>query len=167
MDTKKLLEKFKEFLDTHSGGSKDNHEQHVESEEPLFKSVKEMERRALFVVLEPQSSLDDVSDLHGDYYDEITVEKACNNFNKHSDKAGLYHEYTVDNDLVEIEQSFINPSTFKTESGVTIKKGTWLMWMHFPKPDNEEDDTIWPDVLSGEFTGVSVECAGRGYNVND
>ena len=41
------------------------------------------------------------------------------------------------------------------------------MWMHFPKPDNEEDDTIWPDVLSGEFTGVSVECAGRGYNIND
>ena len=40
MDSKKLLEKFKEFLDTHSGGSKDNHEQHVESEEPLFKSVK-------------------------------------------------------------------------------------------------------------------------------
>ena len=68
---------------------------------------------------------------------------------------------------MEIEQSFINPSTFKTESGVTIKKGTWLMWMHFPKPDNEEDDTIWPDVLSGEFTGVSVECAGRGYNIND
>lgn len=166
MDNKTLLDKFKEFLETHSGGSQSNHKQHVESDTEIVKSLDTMERRALFVVLEPQDNLEDVSDLHGDYYDDITVEKACNNFNKHSDKAGLYHEYTVENDLVEIEQSFINPATFETEDGITIKKGTWLMWMHFPKPENEEDDTIWPDVLSGEFTGVSVECAGKGYNLD-
>lgn len=166
MDNKTLLDKFKEFLETHSGGSQDNHKQHVESETGIVKSLDTMERRALFVVLEPQDNLEDVSDLHGDFYDDITVEKACNNFNKHSDKAGLYHEYTVENDLVEIEQSFINPATFETEDGVTIKKGTWLMWMHFPRPKTEEDDTIWPDVLSGEFTGVSVECAGKGYNLD-
>lgn len=166
MDIELLKKMFSDFLEAHSGGSKENHKQHVESTTEVIKSLDTMERRALFVVLEPQDNIEDVSDLHGDYYDDITVEKACNNFNKHSDKAGLYHEFTVENDLVEIEQSFINPATFVTEDGITIKKGTWLMWMHFPKPENDEDDTIWPDVLSGEFTGVSVECAGRGYNLD-
>ena len=167
MDKYKLIELFNDFLDTHFSGSKENHEQHVESEVEVVKSVDEMERRALFVVLEPQDSLDDVSDLHGDYYDIDTIEKACISFNKHSNKAGLYHEYTVENDLVEIEQSFINPSDFKTEQGISIKKGSWLMWMHFPKPLDVEDDTIWPDVLSGDFSGVSVECSGKGYELNE
>ncbi len=167
MDKNKLIELFNDFLDTHFSGSKENHEQHVESEVEVVKSVDEMERRALFVVLEPQDSLDDVSDLHGDYYDIDTIEKACISFNKHSNKAGLYHEYTVENDLVEIEQSFINPSDFKTEQGISIKKGSWLMWMHFPKPLDVEDDTIWPDVLSGDFSGVSVECSGKGYELNE
>lgn len=166
MENKTLLEKFGEFLEQNLGGSKENHKEVVESETPLVKSVDEMERKALFVVLEPQESLDEVSDLHGDFYDEITVEKACESFNRHSMKAGLYHEYTVDSDLVEITQSFINPHEFNTEEGVTIKKGAWLMWMHFPKPLDEEDDTVWPDVLSGEFTGVSVECSGTGVNLD-
>ena len=60
MDKNKLIELFNDFLDTHFSGSKENHEQHVESEVEVVKSVDEMERRALFVVLEPQDSLDDV-----------------------------------------------------------------------------------------------------------
>ena len=159
---------FSEFLDSHFGGSKQNDNKAVvESETAVVKSLNEMERKALFVVLEPQNDLEDVSDLHNDYYDDITVEKACENFNKHSRKAGLFHEYEVDNDLVEITQSFISLHDFEADGGITIKKGTWLMWMHFPKPENEEDDLIWPDVLSGEFTGVSVECGGKGYNLDD
>lgn len=166
MDNKTLLDKFKEFLDANVGGSQENHKEYVESDTTLVKSLDTMERRALYVVLEPQDSLDEVSDLHGDFYDSITVEKACRSFNKHSNKAGLYHEYTVESDLVEIEQSWINPAEFKTEEGLTIKKGTWLMWLHFPKPENDENDTIWADVLNDEFTGVSVECAGRGYELD-
>lgn len=166
MDKKTLLEKFGEFLDTHLGGSQENHKEYVESDTTLVKSLDTMERRALYVALEPQDDMENVSDLHGDYYDAITVEKACRGFNKHSNKAGLFHEYVVDSDLVEIEQSFINPADFQTEDGVAIKKGTWLMWLHFPKPENEEDDTIWADVLNDEFTGISVECAGRGYELD-
>lgn len=168
MDTNTLKNMFSEWVDSHFGGSKENDDKAVvESETKVIKSLKEMERRALFVVLEPQNSLEDVSDLHEDYYDEVAVEKACQSYNKHSRRAGLFHEYEVDNDLVEIEQSFINLHDFETEDGITIKKGTWLMWMHFPKPDNEEDDVIWTDVLSGEFTGVSVECGGKGYMLDD
>lgn len=166
MDKKTLLEKFAEFLDTNLGGSQANHKEYVESDTTLVKSLDTMERRALYVALEPQEDMENVSDLHGDYYDAITVEKACNSFNKHSNKAGLFHEYVVDSELVEIEQSWINPAEFTTEEGITIKKGTWLMWLHFPKPENEENDTIWPDVLSGEFSGISVECGGRGYELD-
>ena len=157
---------FEKFIETNFEGSEKNHIATVESETHVVKSLDEMERRALFVVLEPQESLQDVSDGHADYYDEITVEKACRSFNKHSMKAGLYHQHTVENDLVEIEQSFITPTAFDMDSEVSIKKGTWLMWMHFPKPLDEEDDTIWSQVLSGDFCGVSVDCMGTGVEVN-
>lgn len=167
MNKEKLLKMFNEFIEKNFDGSNDNHEEHVESETTIVKSMDEMERRALFVVLEPQESLDNVSDGHSDYYDEITVEKACRSFNKHSMKAGLFHKFTVESDLVEIEQSFITPSDFETESGISIKKGSWLMWMHFPEPLDKEDDVIWSDVLSGEFTGISVECEGTGVIINE
>lgn len=165
MNKEKLVKAFSEFLENNFSGSQENHKEYVESDQELVKSVDEMERRALFVVLEPQNSVDDVSDLHHDYYDEITVEKACINYNKHSMKAGLYHAYEVESDVVDVEQSFITPASFTTEDGINIKKGTWLMWLHFPKPDDPEDD-LWPDVLSGEFSGVSVECSGRGYEID-
>lgn len=167
-DKEKITNAFVDFLEKHFGGSQEGEEHAVvESETHVVKSLDEMERRALFVVLEPQNDVQDVSDLHGDYYDAETVQKACRSFNKHSMKAGLYHEFTVDNELAEIEESFITLHDFETEDGRLIKKGTWLQWWHFPEPLDKEDDLIWPDVLSGEFTGVSVECAGRGYELND
>lgn len=159
---------FSKFLTENFGGSEQSQEHSaVESETAVVKSLDKMERRALFVVLEPQNSLEDVSDLHGDYYDHVTVEKACRSFNIHCRKAGLFHEYEVDNDLAVVEQSFINLTDFETESGELIKKGAWLQWWHFPEPLDKEDDLIWPDVLSGDFCGVSVECAGKGYELND
>jgi hypothetical protein len=167
MDKEYLRSMFNDFIEKNFSGSTENHKSVVESETAVVKSLDEMERRALFVVLEPQESLESVSDLHGDYYDALTIEKACIKYNKHSKKVGLYHEYEVDNELAEVEQSFINPTDFETEDGITIKKGTWLMWMHFPKPENDIEDTLWADVLSGEFTGVSVECGGMGYELNE
>lgn len=163
-DKDSLKQLFSEWLDKNFGGSEDNHKQEVESDIGVVKALDSFERRALFVVLEPQDSEEVTSDLHGDYYDSATVEKACINFNKHCMKAGLFHEFEVDNDLIQIEQTFITPSEFTLDDGRLIKKGTWLMWMHFPEPLDGEDDFIWNDVLSGEFNGVSVQC--RAYGVN-
>ena len=148
-------------------GSNDNHKEVVEVEDKYAKSIHEMERRALFVVLEPQDSLDDVKDAHGDYYDDITIEKACNKFNRHCRKAGLLHQYEIDNELAVIEQSFINPAEFTIDDGIVVKKGAWLQWWHFPEPDEPERDVLWPKVLSGEYNGVSIECEGKGYEIND
>jgi len=165
MNKSKILDMFSEFLETHFSGSESNHKEYVESETVIVKSLNSEERRALFVVLEPQDDDLETTDLHADTYDSITVEKACQSFNKHSMKAGLYHKVVVDNELVEIEQSFISPSSFELDDGRNIKKGTWLMWMHFPEPTDGSEDLIWPQVISGEFEGVSVDCSGYGVEL--
>ena len=86
-----------------------------ESVVEVNKSVDVEQRRALFVVLEP-----DVVDAHGDTYSAEEVEKACINFNTHCNKANLFHR--VQTEDVKIEQSFINPSTFTLEDGREIKR---------------------------------------------
>lgn len=157
-DKETLISLFSDFLEKHFGGSQENHKLDI------TKAVDNEQRRALFVVLEPQNSIDDVQDLHDDYYDEVTIEKACIDFNTHCQKAGLFHEIEVDNDLIEIEQSFINPSEFTMLNAegkeVVIKKGAWLMSLHFPETNG--DDLIWQGVKSGEFNGLSVQCGGSG-----
>ena len=119
----------------------------------ITKSVDVEERRALFVAMEPE-----VEDAHGDITSAEEIEKACNNFNKHCMKANLFHR--VETDAVEIQQSFITPTDIQFENGREIKKGSWLMWMHFPK-DNETSDVLWEMVKSGEVNGISI--GGQGY----
>lgn len=114
------------------------------------KSVETEERKALFVVLEP-----DVVDLHGDIYDVKEVEKACINFNKHCQKANFFHK--VELQEAEIIQSYISPTNFELETPdgtQVIKKGTWLQEWHFP--ETEVGNTLWDGVKSGEFNGVSI-----------
>lgn len=165
IDKEYLLAAFSDLLNKAIGSPESEDIAEVESDTKIVKSLHEMERRALFVVLEPQDSLDNVADLHRDYYDKETIEKACRSFNKHCMKAGLYHKYIVDSDLVEIEQTFITPSDFTLDDGRIVKSGSWLMWMHFPEPLDAEDD-IWPHVLSGDFCGLSVGCTGIGVDLD-
>lgn len=168
MNKNDLLDKFSSFLDSVLGGSKeDTQEVHIESETDIVKSVDEMERRAMFVVLAPSFEDGTTDDLHEDWYSITDVEKACINFNKHCNKAGLYHAVTVESDLVQIEQSFITPTDFTTDSGRTVRKGTWCMWVHCPKPEDNAMDIVWPKILTGEITGMSVECKAKGYDLND
>lgn len=167
MDKKAILDKFTEFLDSVLGGSNtDTVQSEIESETDVVKSVDEMERRAMFVILAPSFEDGTTDDLHEDWYSVEDVEKACINFNKHCNKAGLYHAVTVESDLVEIEQSFITPSSFTLEDGREIRKGTWCMWTHFPKPTDSAVDVIWPEVLSGKM-GMSVDCKAKGHNLDD
>lgn len=122
----------------------------------LVKSVdSEEQRMALFVVLEP-----DVVDAHGDTYSADVVEKACNNFNLHCEKANLFHR--IDTEEAKIVQSFVTPSAFDMQmpDGTVkeISKGTWLQWWYFP--ETEVGETIWKMVKSGDINGVSVGCQG-------
>ena len=143
MDKQKILKKFMDFLDSVVGD--------VSSDKPVVEVTKSMDseqRRALFVVLEP-----DAVDLHGDTYTAEEVEKACCNFNTHCMKANLFHR--VETEKAVIEQSFITPAGFTLDDGREIQKGTWLAWMHFPEGD-EVSDTLWEGVKAGSISGVSI-----------
>lgn len=132
---------------------------HPEAEVAVVKSVDQMEKRAMFVVLEPQDDDGLTRDVHADWYSAEDVAEACANFNVACRKAGIDHAGILSNDQVVIEQSYTAPCDFTTESGVFIKKGTWLQWWKF------EDDNLWQGVLDGTYTGVSIECAAVGYEV--
>ena len=125
--------------------------------EPLFKKEKQVsvtksvdseQRRALFVAMEP-----DVFDAHGDVTSAQEIEKACNNFNKYCMRANLFHR--VETDAVDIQQSFITPTDIELDTGRVIRKGSWLMWMHFPE-DNEVSSQLWNMVKCGEVNGISI-----------
>ena len=139
-----ILNAISELIEKHFGGSNSPEVAPVE----VTKSLDNEQRRALFVVLEP-----DVVDLHGDTYSEVEVEKACRSFNNHCNTANLFHQ--VETEDAHIEQSFITPAEFKLDNGVTIKKGTWLQWWHFPE-GNSVSDNLWEGVKSGDFNGVSI-----------
>lgn len=143
MDKQTILKKFMDFLDSVVGD--------VSSDKTIVevtKSLDDEQRRALFVVLEP-----DVVDLHGDTYTAEEVEKACVNFNTHCMKANLFHKIETENAV--IEQSFITPASFTTDTGKEIKKGAWLSWFHFPE-GNEISDALWESVKTGDVNGVSI-----------
>lgn len=118
----------------------------------IIKATLQEERKALFVVMEPE-----VPDAHNDVVSEEEIMKACNNFNLHCMKANVFH--LVDTEAVEIQQSFVTLSEAETESGRVIQKGTWMMWMHFPK-ENAESDLLWDMVKTQELNGVSIGALG-------
>lgn len=113
----------------------------------IEKSVNSAERKALFVVLEPEKV-----DLHGDIYSAVEVEKAMHNFNDHCKKANLGHR--VETQDAHISQSYTTPVDMVIE-GVEVKKGTWLQEWHFPE-GNEVSENIWQAVLNGQINGVSI-----------
>lgn len=139
------VDKLYELLEKFFGGSS---KEDVKPE--VTKAVDIEQRRALFVVLEPETV-----DLHGDVYSAEEVEKACINFNTHCMKANLFHQVEIE--TAKIEQSFIAPCNFDLEDGRTILKGTWLQWWYFPE-DNADSEKLWKSVKSGDICGVSIGC---------
>jgi hypothetical protein len=124
----------------------------VKKETPVIKSVEQEERKALFVVLEP-----DVVDLQGDVYDAKEISKAMTSFNKHCNKANLFHRVELQD--AEITQSYLAPTDFTLETPTgtqTITKGTWLQEWAFP--ETEVGDILWSGVKDGSINGVSIGC---------
>ena len=141
---KELLDKFTQGLSTLLG----------KKELPVIKSVEQEERKALFVVLEPDSV-----DLHGDIYSAKEVEKAFRSFTVHCNKANLMHRIELED--AEITQSYLAPTDFQLETpdGVQdIKKGTWLQEWYFP--ESEVGNELWAGVKDGTYTGLSIGARG-------
>jgi hypothetical protein len=155
MNKEKLLEKLVQFLDSCIGESEQPNK--PEAEVAVVKSVDQMQKRALFVVLEPQDEDGMTADLHGDWYDEETIRKACHDYNKHCEQVGILHKDVASEDEVEVQESYIAPCDFTTEYGDFVKKGSWLMWLQF------KSDDLWDKLLDGTYDSVSIDCMADGY----
>jgi len=152
---------FDVFIQKNFGGSKESPSK--PAEHIIKKSLDVEQRKALFVVLEPQEG-DYTTDLHGDTYSAIDIEKACDDFNTHCGIANLYH--LVDTEKAHIVQSFINPAEFALDTGRVIKAGSWLQWMYFPEGDSDSD-LLWDSVKKGEITGVSINAKAAYENIEE
>lgn len=123
----------------------------------VLKALNPEKRQATFVVLEPQDDNQDyeTSDLHGDWYDAETVEKACRDFNANSKRANIMHMLNTEG--FEFIESYIAPADMHIEDKF-IKKGSWVATIQVV--DKPEHDWIWENIKKGEFNGLSVQCYG-------
>lgn len=108
---------------------------------PVVKSLNTELRQATYVVLEP-----DTVDLQGDIYEEIEVSKACHNFWSFCQKA--YIDHSTETDQAKIVENYLAPVDMILGDR-PILKGTWLQVWQF-------EETIWPDIKDGKYTGVSI-----------
>lgn len=116
----------------------------------IEKSTNEMERKALFVAMVPNTP-----DAHNAETSVKEVEKAMHSFNKHCMKANLFH--MVETQEAEIVQSYTTPVDMYIGDEF-ITKGTWLQEWYFP--ETEVGEMIWQKVLDGEINGISIGARG-------
>jgi len=115
------------------------------------------------IVLRPQESEDEVSDLQGDYYDEEEIYYAAHYFmedywNKGEHGMRVMHKGKIVNDKIRILESYIAPVDFTVKMhklGVdgddySVTKGSWIMVVKVL------DDELWEDVKDGGFAGFSI-----------
>lgn len=159
INTEKLLEGLLSLLEKCT--TLENQENKVVSEVnvPVVKSTSSPEKRALFLVLEPSNEDLTTTDLHGDWYDADTIKAACHDYNQRCERIGVMHKSIVSDEEVIVQESYIAPCDFVTESGIEVKKGSWLMWLHFPSDD------MWQKVEDGIYDSVSIECSAIGYDL--
>ena len=148
---KDFTESLGKLIEKYFGGSEQ--ETPLKPEVEVTKALDEEERMALFVVLEPQEE-SYTTDLHGDTYTAKEIEKACNGFAKHCNKANLFHR--VETEHAQVVQNFITPVELTLNDGRIVKSGSWLQWWYFP--ETEQGEEIWKAVKSGEINGVSIQC---------
>lgn len=118
----------------------------------VMKSTNEALRQATFLVLEPQDEDMTTSDLHGDWYSEEDVFKACRAFNDTEQKANLLH--MIDTNGFRFIESYVTLGAFDLGDS-HIKKGSWLATIQC------EADYIWEGILDGTFNGLSIQCYAR------
>jgi hypothetical protein len=134
---------------------KQNKSYALTEETKIKKSYDEEKRIATFLVLEPQEDDGTTSDLHLDWYDAETVEKACRSFNKMCMKANLFHR--IPTTAYSFVESYITPVEFILEDKF-IKKGSWLATIEVE--ESEVGNIIWEGIKSGKFNGLSIQAMG-------
>lgn len=115
----------------------------------VIKSKNEALKQATFLVLEPQDEDMTTSDLHGDWYSEEDVFKACRSFNETEQKANLLH--LIETEGFRFIESYVTLGD-TTMGDSIIKKGSWVATIQC------DADYIWEGIVDGTFNGLSVQC---------
>ena len=93
------------------------------------------------VVYEP-----DVEDVHGDFMDAETIEKAAHGFMEDYQQIDKQHDFTTN--AGKVVESYVAPVDM-TVGETTITKGTWVLV-------TKATDEMWESIQKGEFTGYSL-----------
>lgn len=127
-----------------------------ESDKEPVQIAKAEEMISYEVVYEPN-----VKDAHGEWMSTATVQKACEDFNKHLAEGvvqpNLFH--TQNTDYFTIEKSWIVPEIDMVveATGEKVKAGTWVAKIKYNNND------LWTLKKAGVIGGVSIGAKG---NVN-
>lgn len=124
-----------------------------ESKQKIVKATNEKLKQVLYVVMAP-----DEVDLHGDITSAEEVRKACQNFNKSTAKANLFH--LIETDTFSVIESYIAPTDF-TLGTKLVKCGTWLANLQV------YSDDVWELIESGDINGVSIKALGLVQSINE
>jgi hypothetical protein len=123
---------------------------------PLIKATDDEQMLAIEVVYEPF-----VPDAHGQWMSDVTVRKACEDFNQKLSegkiKSNLFHIYETDS--FEIVKSWINEVEC-TIGEERIPEGTWLCSVQYKSAE------LWEMLKSGEIGGVSI-CANGTVEIKE
>lgn len=93
------------------------------------------------VVYEP-----DVEDVHGDFMDAETIEKAAHGFMEEYQNIDKQHDFKTS--AGKVVESYVAPSDM-TVGDTAIAKGTWVLV-------TKATDELWESIQKGEFTGYSL-----------
>jgi hypothetical protein len=118
----------------------------------INKSLNQELRLATFIVLESQADDGTTSDLHGDTYTDLEIQKACLNFNSFCGKSSLMH--LVNTTGFTFAESYIALADMTVGEQV-ILKGSWVATIHC------NDESIWDCVKSGELNGLSIQALAK------
>lgn len=139
----KLLEAFSEFLEKAVGSTTQEQKPETLDEEMVSYEV----------IYEPFTK-----DAHGEWMSDVTIQKACDNFNKNLEKGivqpNLFHlknteAFTIESTWIQKE---LDVKVIQTDE--VIKAGTWVAKLKY------NDADLWQLKKSGVVGGVSIGAVG-------
>ena len=139
----KLLEAFSEFLEKAVGSTTQEQKPETLDEEMVSYEV----------IYEPFTK-----DAHGEWMSDVTIQKACDNFNKNLEKGivqpNLFHlkdteSFTIESTWIQKE---LDVKVIQTDE--IIKAGTWVAKIRY------NDADLWQLKKAGVVGGVSIGAVG-------
>ncbi|WP_142425078.1 XkdF-like putative serine protease domain-containing protein [Enterococcus casseliflavus] len=112
-----------------------------ETEVKLVTKADDPQKLVYGVVYEPN-----VEDVHGDYMDAETIEKAAHGFMADYQQIDKQHDFTTN--AGKVVESYVAPVDMNI-GDTTITKGTWVLV-------TKATDEMWESIQKGDFTGYSL-----------